>query len=192
MLLPPDGDEPVVVAGLGMDPLAFVGRRSLVGSTRLDVTLVTLDGDSAVRADTLKLPNAQYYPVVSPDAGWIAYAGAEKGNIELFVTPFPSMNRQYKVSIDDASEPVWLPDGSLVYRDASCWFRLRPRAGALPPLEAPALLFCDEKIINTPGPSNAPMPDGSILYLRTVTPTTAGYVRVVRGWARTLSGGRQR
>jgi serine/threonine-protein kinase len=93
MLLPPDGDEPVVVAGLGMDPLAFVGRRSLVGSTRLDVTLVTLDGDSAVRADTLKLPNAQYYPVVSPDAGWIAYAGAEKGNIQLFVTPFPSMNR---------------------------------------------------------------------------------------------------
>ena len=99
------------------------------------------------------------------------------------------MDRQYKVSIDDASEPMWLPDGSLVYRDASCWFRLRARAGALPPLAAPAQLFCDEKIVNTQGPSNAAMPDGSVLYLRTVSATTAGYVRVVRGLTKTLSRG---
>ncbi len=189
MLLPPAGDVPVAVAGLGVDPLAFVTRRFLVGSTRLDVTVVALDGDSVVRADTLKLPNAQYYPVVSPDARWIAYAGAEKGSIQLFVTPFPSMSRQYKVSIEDASEPSWLPDGSLVYRDGSCWYRLRPRAGEVPPLSAPAPLLCDEKLINTPGPSNTTMPDGSLLYLRTVGPTTAGYVRVVRGFAKTLSRG---
>jgi hypothetical protein len=188
-LLPPNGANPVVLGGVEMDPLAFVGRGGLVGSTRLDVTVAALDGDRVVRADTLKLPNAQYYPVVSPDGRWIAYSGAEKGSSQLFVTPYPSMDRQYKVSIDDATEAVWLPDGGLAYRDRLCWFKLQARAGAVPPLGSPAPLFCDEKIINTPGPSNAPMPDGSILYLRTVTPTTAGYVRVVRGWAKTLSRG---
>ena len=35
-------------------------------------------------------------------------------------------------------------------------------------LAAPALLYCDEKLLNTSGPSNTVMPDGSILYLRTV------------------------
>ncbi|MBK8249851.1 MAG: serine/threonine-protein kinase [Gemmatimonadetes bacterium] len=187
MLVPPDGTSPSIIPGLTMDPLAFVSRRFLVGSTQLDVTVATLEGDRVVRTDTLKLPNAQYYPVASPDGRWIAYAGAEKGKIQLLVTPFPAMNRQYKVSIDAASEPLWLPDGSLVYRDRLCWYRLRPRPGAVPPLDAPASLFCDEKFVNTPGPSNVSMPDGSLLYLRSVTPTTAGYVRVVRGWVETLS-----
>ncbi|MGE0556268.1 MAG: hypothetical protein AB7R55_22805 [Gemmatimonadales bacterium] len=179
--------SPIALAGIQMNPLAFATRSVLVGSTLLDITVVTLDGDRVVRADTLKLANAQYYPIVSPDARWLAYAGAEKGSIQAFVTPFPSMDLQYKVSIDDASEPVWLPDGSLVYRDRQCWYRLRPRPGAVPPVQEPAPLFCDENFINGPGLSNAATPDGSLLYLRTVSPTRAGYVRVVRGWARTLS-----
>ena len=103
MLLPSNGDTPVAIAGIEMDPLAFVGRQPLVGSTRVDVTLASLDGNRVARADTLKLPNAQYYPVVSPDGRWIAYAGAERGGIQLFVTPFrrwdgntrcPSIRRQ--------------------------------------------------------------------------------------------------
>lgn len=165
----------------------FVDRRLVTGGSGTDVVVATLDGDRVVRADTLKLPSNQYYPVVSPDRRWLAYAGSEKGISQIFVTPFPSMERQYKVSLDAASEPLWLPDGSLVYRNGRCWFRQRPRPGTTPPLAAPALLYCDEKLLNTSGPSNTVMPDGSILYLRTVGPTTAGYVRVVRGWQRSLS-----
>jgi hypothetical protein len=136
----------------------------------------------------LRLPNNQYYPVVSPDQRWLAYSGTEKGIAQLFVTRFPAMDRQYKVSVDAAAEPVWLPDGSMVHRKGSCWYRLRPQPGATPPLAAPVLAFCDDKLLNTSGPSNTAMPDGSILYLRTVAPTTAGYLRIVRNWRKTLDG----
>ena len=186
MLVPSGGGTAVRLAGLSFRPSAFVNRNLLVGTSSIDVVAVTLDGDRIVRADTLKLPNNQYYPVVSADGRWLAYAGAERGISQVFVTPFPSMDRQYKSSVDAASEPLWLPDGSLVYRTGKCWYRQRPRADAMPPLSAPALMDCDERLLNASGPSNAVMPDGSILYVRTVGPTTAGYVRIVRRWQRTL------
>ncbi len=186
MLLPPGGGAPVRLAGQQLQPSMFVDPGLVIGGSGNDIVVATLDHDRVVHADTLKLPSNQYYPVVSPDRRWLAYAGSEKGISQIFVTPFPSMARQYKVSLDAASEPLWLPDGGLVYRNGRCWYRQRPRAGAMPPFAAPALLFCDEKLLNTSGPSNTVMPDGSILYLRTVGPTTAGYVRIVRGWQRTL------
>ena len=186
MLLPPNGGAATPLAGLSVEPTAFVTRRTLVGTSEGDILIVTLDGNRVVRADTLRLPNSQYYPVVSPDQRWLAYSGTEKGIPQLYVTPFPAMDRQYKVSVDAAAEPVWLPDGSLVHRKGSCWYRLPPRPGAMPPLSAPALAFCDEKLLNTSGPSNTAMPDGSVLYLRTVAPTTAGYLRIVRNWRKTM------
>ncbi len=186
MLLPPNGSAATPLVGIVVDPTAFVTRRTLVGSSDDDIVVVALDGNRVVRADTLRLPNTQYYPVVSPDQRWLAYSGTEKGIAQLFVTPFPAMARQYKVSVDAAAEPVWLPDGSLVHRKGLCWYRLPPRTGAEPPLSAPALAFCDEKLLNTSGPSNTVMPDGSVLYLRTVAPTTAGYLRIVRNWRKTL------
>jgi Tol biopolymer transport system component len=188
MLLPPDGGSTVALSGIRLEPSAFATRRFLLGTAGLDVSIVELDGTRLVRVDTLQLPNAQYYPLVSPDGRWIAFAGSEKGIAQSFVTPFPAMNRQYKVSADAASEPVWLSDGSLVHRTGACWYRLAAKPGATPPLGAPVLAFCDEKLLNTSGLSNVAMPDGSLLYLRTVAPTTGGFIRVVRGWQPTLDG----
>ena len=96
------------------------------------------------------------------------------------------MERQYKASVDAASEPLWLPDGSLIYRTGKCWYRQRTRTGGMPPLSSPAVMHCDERLLNTSGPSNNVMPDGSLLYVRTAGPTTAGYVRIVRRWEREL------
>ncbi len=183
-LLPPDGGRPSRLTGVAVFPAAFLARRTLVANTvdDPDIAVVSLDGDRVVRADTVKLPNSQYFPVVSPDGRWLAYGGTERGIAQLFVTPYPAMDRQYRVSADVGTEPVWLPDASLVYRKGSCWYRLRPNPAAAPPLSAPVLAFCDDKFLNTVGPSNTSMPDGSVLYLRTVAPTTAGYLRIVRDW----------
>ena len=186
MLLPPGGGAPVRLGGLTVLPSMFVSRSVLAGGAGGDVVVSTLDQDRVVRADTLKLPNNQYYPVFSPDTRWLAYVGAEKGLSQVFVTPFPGMQRQYRASVDAASEPLWLPDGSLVHRNGRCWYRQRPNPATMPPLAAPTRLFCDDRLLNTSGPSNTMMPDGSILYLRTVGPTTAGYVRIVRHWQRSL------
>jgi len=164
----------------------FVTPTLLVGHSGGDVMAVQLDRSRVARADTLRIPQNQYYPVVSPDRRWLAYSGAEKGITQVFVSPFPALDRQYKVSIDAASEPIWLPDRSLVYRTGTCWYRLALKPAAVPPLAAPAELFCDANFINTSGLSNRAMPDGSILYLRSVGPSTGGYVRVVKNWSKRL------
>ena len=182
MLLTPGSSTPMRMTGPRLSPSMFVTPKLLVGNSDADVVVATLDGKRVIRADTLKLAGNQYYPMVSPDRRWLAYAGSEKGITQVFVTPFPSMERQYRVSTDAASEPLWLPDGSLVHRTGRCWSRQRPIFGAAPPLAAPVLMFCDERFLNTSGPSNEVMPDGRILYLRTMAPTTAGYVRVIRRW----------
>jgi hypothetical protein len=186
-LLRPGTATPVRLQGPTFTPGQFVSRQTVVGmqGALTDIVVASLDGDRVARIDTLPLPGNQFYPVVSGDGRWLAYAGSERGISQVYVAPFPTLDRQYKVSADAASEPLWLPDGSLVYRLGSCWYQLRSRAGATPPLGPPAQIHCDDRFLNTSGPSNAAMPDGSILYLRTVRPTTGGYVRVVRNWRKT-------
>ena len=78
-------------------------------------------------------------------------------------------------------EPVFLPDGSLVFRKGTRWYRA-PRTTSGRPFGAPEPYWSDDALMNTSGLSNAVMPDGSLLYLQSVAPSTAGYVRVVRGW----------
>lgn len=48
---------------------------------------------------------------------------------------------------------------------------------------APAPWFRDSAFIDTPGRSNALMPDGRIVYLRGVAPTTGAYLRVIPRFA---------
>ena len=69
----------------------------MVGGVVGDIAVVQLEKGRAVRADTLKLPQNQYSPAVSLDRRWLAYSGAEKGITQVFVTPFPALNVQYKV-----------------------------------------------------------------------------------------------
>jgi hypothetical protein len=189
MLLRPGGAAPGRLQGGEILPGDFAAERTLVGNSPTgvnDIVVAVLDGDRLVPTDTLRLPGNQYYPQVSPDGRWVTYAGAEKGISQVFVTPFPSLDRQFKVSTDVASEPVWLSDGGLVYRIGSCWYQLRPRAGSIPPFGAPVQIHCDDRFLNTSGLSNTTMPDGSLLYLRTVRPTTGGYVRIIRNWRKAM------
>ena len=160
-------------------------RTTMIGTQSADVVVAHQEG-GRVRADTLRLPDTQWYPVASPDMRWLAYSGRESGIVHVFVTPLPRLERQYKVSIDTGSEALWLPDGSLVYRTGWCWYRLQRVPTATPPLGEPSLYFCDEDMLNTSGRSNTTLPDGSILYLRSVAPSTGGYVRVVKGWAKRM------
>jgi serine/threonine-protein kinase len=162
-----------------VDESVVVG--DLAGHQERDLVVVRLHDGSA---DTLALPEDQFYPSVSPDERWLAYTGSQRGIAQVFVAPFPSLERQFKVSPGAASEALWLPDGALVYRHGWCWYRADARPGTVPPLGEPRRYFCDEGLLNTSGRSHTTMPDGSILYLRSVAPPTGGYLRVVRGWTK--------
>jgi Tol biopolymer transport system component len=58
-------------------------------------------------------------PVLSPDGRWLAYASTESGRSEVFVRPYPALNRKWQISTDGGSQPHWRDDGKqLMYASA--------------------------------------------------------------------------
>jgi serine/threonine-protein kinase len=61
-------------------------------------------------------PTARW-PALSPDGRWLAYVADERDSRELFVRPYPALDRRTKISSSGGGEPVWSGDGSeLFYR----------------------------------------------------------------------------
>jgi hypothetical protein len=48
--------------------------------------------------------------VLAPDGRWLAYVSDESGNPEVFVRPFPALDRRWKVSQGGADSPHWRRD----------------------------------------------------------------------------------
>ncbi len=48
---------------------------------------------------------------LSEDGHWLAYASDESGNPEVFVRPFPALDRKWKISQGGAVHPHWRRDG---------------------------------------------------------------------------------
>jgi eukaryotic-like serine/threonine-protein kinase len=55
--------------------------------------------------------NAQF----SPDSRWIAYSSNETGNMEIYVSPFPSGAGKWQVSNAGGQEPRWRQDGKELF-----------------------------------------------------------------------------
>ena len=51
----------------------------------------------------------------SPDGRWIAYASNETGNMEVYVSPFPSVDGKWQVSNAGGQEPKWRNDGKELF-----------------------------------------------------------------------------
>jgi eukaryotic-like serine/threonine-protein kinase len=70
-----------------------------------------------VGADTTRLAIAarvfdEYMPTLSPDGRWIAYVSVESGHEEVYVRPFPDVERaRWQVSTSGGSHPVWAHSG---------------------------------------------------------------------------------
>ncbi len=55
--------------------------------------------------------NAQF----SPDGRWMAFASNETGSMEIYVSPFPSINGKWQVSSGGGQEPRWRQDGKELF-----------------------------------------------------------------------------
>jgi len=58
----------------------------------------------------------QRLAVFSPDGNWVAYSASASGRPEVFLAPFPELDRRWTLSgPEGGADPQWSPDGSEVY-----------------------------------------------------------------------------
>ena len=55
-------------------------------------------------------------PKISPNGLWIAYLSDESGRNEVYVRPFPEVNKgRWQISENGGDSPLWSPDGKELY-----------------------------------------------------------------------------
>jgi serine/threonine protein kinase len=76
------------------------------------ISVLSLEGNR-IRKPLLNSPDYWVaFPSISPNNKWLAYASGESGRGEVYVCPFPDVNkRKYPISSNGGTSPLWSPDG---------------------------------------------------------------------------------
>jgi serine/threonine-protein kinase len=155
------------------------GGRQVLLNDGTAILLHDVDGDAA--PDTYTNPDGVIWAMaVSPDGRWLAYTLNERGQSEVYVEPFPSTGRRFKVSAAGGLEPLWLSNLELVYRDGLRWFTVQVDPTSDSPFAIPRLHHEDPAFVDTGGISHSAGPDGRLFYVRGVH--QAGHIRVITNW----------
>ncbi len=80
-----------------------------------DLVIMTDDGDSVSFADYLRADWNEVMGTISPEGTRVAYVSDESGMFEVYVRAFPDAQDRVKVSEGGGTEPVWGPNGSVIY-----------------------------------------------------------------------------
>jgi Tol biopolymer transport system component len=62
-----------------------------------------------------KTPFAERNAVVSPDGRWLAYASDESGDMQVYLSAWPSLDGKWRVSSEKAAMPRWRRDGGELF-----------------------------------------------------------------------------
>jgi serine/threonine-protein kinase len=86
--------------------------------TRPYIGALSMEGDHN-RRPLLQEKYSESEPIISPDGRWMAYTSEESGKSEVYVRPFPDVNKgKWQVSTSGGDAPLWSPDGrELFYRN---------------------------------------------------------------------------
>ncbi len=119
-------------------------------------------------------------PAFSPDGKWLAYTASDTGRFEVFLQPYPELDRRVQVSTSGGSVPRWSPDsGTLFYGSGTRLF-----AVAISGSGANVTVGQPREVMNIPGVRAAqPTPDGSFIALQSRTdvgPVTE--LRLIVNW----------
>jgi len=130
-------DYPGSVSGDG-ERLVFV---RLSPDTSGDIFVASLRGDPDVKP-LLKTPSYEGSGRLSPDGRWIAYSSNDSGRMEVFIAPFPQVDRKTQVSTEGGTQPVWNPNGQeIFYRNSTKMMSVTVATTPDLRLSAPHLLF---------------------------------------------------
>jgi WD40 repeat protein len=86
-----------------------------------DIWVLSLEGPRELDL----IPGTEFkesFPAFSPDGRWIAYMSDREGRSQVYVRPYPAMDRVWQISYDLGEEPIWSPNGDeLFYRSVNKW-----------------------------------------------------------------------
>jgi serine/threonine-protein kinase len=79
--------------------------------SKIDIGTLSMEGDHT-RKLLLKEEYNESHPYVSPDGRWLAYCSDESGKPEIYVRPFPEVDKgKWQISSSGGNSPLWSPDG---------------------------------------------------------------------------------
>jgi Tol biopolymer transport system component len=155
------------------------------GERDQDVYAISL-GDRGREVPIAKTPQAEVDPALTPDGRFVAYAGAESGQLEIFVQAFPSGQPRWRVSTSGGQEPFWRQDGREL-------FYLSPQRelmavavgpGLKPQFGTPHKLFDAPVVLRVASRNSyAPAPDGQHFLIVAAEREWTGASTVVVNWS---------
>jgi Tol biopolymer transport system component len=128
-------------------------------------------------------------PAVSPDGRWITYQSNETGRNEIYVRPFPAIDRRWTISTNGGERAVWSRDGSELFyiEPPGRLMAVSIEPGAEFSAGRPQLLF-EGQFAAPGGRAYDVAPDGRFLMMKTVSESespTASLI-VVQNWLEEL------
>ncbi len=80
-----------------------------------DIELITIE-DETEKKPLLHEEYEEFFVQISPDSQWMAFVSNQEGQNEVYVCPFPDVNKdRWKVSTKGGTQPLWSPGGDELY-----------------------------------------------------------------------------
>lgn len=147
------------------------------------VQVVTMTPERVAGSPLTLVANAGV-PRFSPDGRWLAYVSEEAGRSEVFVRGYPATGRQWIVSTQGGTSPVWSADGrELFYRDGPRMMAVEVDTTPTFAPGVPRVLFEGPYEHNPYGGQNFDVaPDGRFLMVRPAPGAAPTQLNVILDW----------
>lgn len=95
--------------------LSFITLKTSAGAD-YDIWIYSLRDKKA--QPLIEIPGTvQHSSKFSPDGKWIAYVSNESGQYEVYVQPYPTTGKTFRISAEGGYHPLWSPDETKLYFD---------------------------------------------------------------------------
>ena len=111
-------DRGLLPMSLSSDGSTLVTQEMPPESTAsLDIGIISMKGNREPKT-LLHEKYGEMQPRISPDGQWMAYSSNESGHVEVYVRPFPEVNKgrwQISTGQEYADSPLWSPDSRKIF-----------------------------------------------------------------------------
>jgi eukaryotic-like serine/threonine-protein kinase len=179
-----DTDYPGTLAPDG-ETLVFMRSTQ---ETSFDIEMLSLR-DPTKRRPLLKTAAYESGARLSPDGHWLVYVSNESGQNDVYLRPFPTLERRWTVSTQGGTQPVWNPNGKeIFYRSGDKMMSVDVTTIPDVRLSTPRMLF-EQRYAYGAGitiPNYEVMRDGQ-RFVMVKDEAGAGRLNVVLNWSSELS-----